>query len=265
MIIKQFKIAPIAMSPDAIAYTINKYTKHKSRVSDTISDNDDIIHFHNKYIQTDKKCLIQYHSEPAKTDRSFPGVKLVIDQYHSTLPEYKTCIPVRNIINFENYPMPAHRKSIKVGYSPSITKKHNEWYNKGYSETVSILKKLGIKYDIITGVPLKECIKRKSRCNIIIDECVTDSFHRSGLEGLALGKLTICSLGDEVRGNIHKHSPIIPFFDIRIENLEEELYNIIKEGIDFIIHCGKKSREWMERYWHPRDIIKEYIDVYKSI
>ena len=39
----------------------------------------------------------------------------------------------------------------------------------------------------------------------------------------------------------------------------------IKKGREYIIEEGKKSREWMEKYWHPQDITNEFIDIYKNI
>lgn len=264
MKILHYKKTKIADAPDELAKAIRRYTKHEAFVSDNPACDCDIIHFHNHYFRTDKRCLIQYHSEPFRVDRTFKGTSLVLDQYHSTLKEYAHCLPVRNVINYEDYEINYIKDKIKIGYSPSVTRNVNQYYDKGYAQTVSIIKKMGVEYDIITGVSLEECINRKTECNIIIDECVTNSFHRSGLEGLGLGKLTICSLGDRVIDNIKKYSSIVPFHNIWINELEEGLKNIINEGINYIIYQGFKSRQWMEMYWSPKDIVKEYINIYKG-
>lgn len=232
----------------------------------------DIVHFHNRFFDIEGKQLIQYHSEPSKAEHEYSHKKIVLAQYHATLPEYQGCHKVRNVINFETeLYKPRYARNIKIGFSPSITKTENEYYTKAYSETKEVLKKIkercGIKYDIITGVPLDECIKRKSRCSIIIDECATGSYHRSGLEGLALGKLTICSMSPEVE-NILKWSSgsnTNPFENIWIDDLYDSLLGIITKGLDYIIKKGKQNRAWMQEFWHPKNIIKEYIKIYEEL
>ena len=135
---------------------------------------------------------------------------------------------------------------------------------------IEILKKVSklknVECDIITNETLNECIKRKAKCNIIIDECVTESYHRSGLEGLALGKMTICSFGNKVE-NIIKETcgcDKIPFENIWIDSLENNLLKIINLGSDFINNKGIENRLWMEKYWNPLDITNEYINYYKE-
>ena len=200
---------------------------------------------------------------------------MVVGQYQATLPEYKGFKIVRNIIDFYtdyyNVKKNNHNNKIRIGFSPSNVKKRSKWETKGLGQTSKILKKLenrfsNIEVDIITNIPLGECIKRKSNCDIIIDECVTSSFHRSGLEGLALGKLTICSLDSKVINILQKvsKSKIIPFDNIWIENLEEELIKITKKGKEYINKIGLRNRQWMEKYWNPKDIVIEYIEFYKK-
>ena len=201
--------------------------------------------------------------------------QMVIGQYQATLKEYENYKIVRNIIDFNRkiYNIKyASTNEIKIGYSPSVTKKsdRSNWETKGFNRTIKIIKKLAklknIKYDIITNVSLEECIERKSKCNIIIDECVTESYHRSGLEGLALGKMTICSLGNKVENIIKETCACdkIPFENIWIDSLENNLLKIINLGSDFINNKGRENRLWMEKYWNPLDITNEYINYYKE-
>lgn len=201
---------------------------------------------------------------------------MVIGQYQATLKAYQNYKVVRNIIDFNDKvfnEQHASNSEIKIGYSPTVTKKRTRsiWENKGYQKTIEIIKKIAkyrnIKYDIIIDVPHTECIQRKSQCNILIDECVTHSYHKCALEGLALGKLTICSLGTEVQNILKKltHCCNIPFENIWIESLEAELMRIIDSGSDAINERGKQNRVWMEKYWHPIAITHEYINLYEEL
>jgi len=272
-----YKATKIAEAPDELAKCINKYSTHKAFVSrgniNTL-DRVNVVHYHNKWKRTvSKPSVIQYHSEPNKVNHNFNGKKLVVAQYHATLPQYKDCKPMRNIIDFEDDGLYKYKEisKIKIGFSPSIKVRLSEWYDKGYEETKEILERLAnkysIEYDIITEVSLSDAIKRKSECSIVIDECVTSSYHRSSLEGLALGKLTICSIGDSVQGIVYKTSgSYLPIENISIDDLYNYIAYLIEcIGIKEINKKGKENRDWMFNYWHPKNIVSEYIKVYEEV
>jgi len=284
MIIAHYKKTRIADAPDELSNAINKYTDHKSFVfGDTINITRrpvDIVHNHNKsyrgaLLKPHTKSLIQYHSEPYMVELKFPGKKLVIAQYHATLHPFSNCTIVRNIIDY-NQPLYQYKEiknKICIGFSPSRKNKFGDWHDKGYDRTVNILNKISsmfdnVSVDIITDVPLTECIRRKSNCNIIIDECVTSSYHRSGLEGLALGKLTICSLDNKVEDVLKKASGATssPFANVWIDDLENELIKIIEfGGIEYINKKGQESLLWMQKYWKPEIIVSEFLKIYEEI
>jgi hypothetical protein len=276
----------IADAPSELAKAINRFnSKYRCYVigkganTRNLPKATDILHAHNKIplkgIRV-SKTLVQYHSEPYQVDLRSPArTRLVIAQYHATLPQYANCKIVRNVIDFTTpqYNLNPVQEKIRIGFSPSRTQKMGQWHDKGYSQTVNVLNSIKQIYgdlvdiDIIRGVSLEECIRRKARCNIIIDECVTASYHRSGLEGLALGKLTICSLSPEVERVFLAScgAPNSPFVNVWIKSLELELCKIIDCGIDYIIECGTQNREWMTRYWHPQTIVNEYVKIYDTL
>ena len=175
------KMTPIAGAPDLIASCINRYTDNSCRLwySHHGHDGDlapyheeraDLLHFHNMYKNTIKPSVIQYHSEPllAMNEGTNKGLslnppstckKLVVAQYHAGLDVYKTCVPVRNIIDFEHelYTPKAITDKIRIGYSPSITENgFGIWHYKGFRQTDWVLKFLSkripnVEFDIITG------------------------------------------------------------------------------------------------------------------
>lgn len=280
MVIAHYKPTAIAKAPEAISDIINKYTNHSSYVigysypKKTLIPKTDIVHNHNRLIETDKKCVIQFHSEPFRGELNAPYPKLVIAQYHATLPEYRNCKIVRNPVDLYDLQfIPKYQSDvIRIGYSPSTLKPETIWADKGYIETVPILKELKniykdkIEIDIIINVPLDECLKRKSLCNIFIDEVKTPSYHRSGLESLAMGIATICSIGDQVEKVLLSSSGANnnPFISVYAQDLKSKLIELIESGLGSIMNIGYDNRIWMEKHWDPAVIADEYIKIYEN-
>ena len=79
--------------------------------------------------------------------------------------------------------------------------------------------------------------------------------------------MTICSLDDKVSRTLKETSgsDTIPFENIWIKNLENELIKLINLGSDHIHSKGRKNRAWMEKYWNPINIVNEYIEYYKTL
>lgn len=281
MIIGHYKKTPIAQAPEAISQVINKYTNHYSYVTGysypvgKIIPKTDLIHQHNVDTVNHSKKIIQYHSEPFRVDLSTKITKLVIAQYHATLPEYQDCLIVRNPIDIydEKFFPQYQQDKIRIGYSPSTKKPQSAWADKGYTETTTILNEIKAIYkdkvdiDIITDVNLEECLKRKSLSNIFIDEVKTPSYHRSGLEALAMGITTICSVGKDVEKLLlsSSGSQKMPFKNVYLAELKNFLIKLIAVGLDSILEDGYQSRLWMEKFWNPRVISQEYIYIYESI
>lgn len=266
----------LANAPKSLADSINKYTNIKCDINNKPIPGYHIIHFHNIYIPCKhSKTLLHYHSEPTRVSLKkhfednplFPENKVVISQYHATLEDFSDCFVVKNLLEFDTELYKIKRNTnttIRVGYSPSITQKANEYYNKGFQETIEIFKKVAskrkIEFDVIHQVSYEECIRRKSLCDIIIDECVTGSYHRSGLEGLALGKVAVCWMKEDVE----KLIPGIPFENIHISDLEEWLMNLPEDKKD-LHEKGLQNRIWMNNNWYPKKIVEEYVSIYDKI
>lgn len=281
MTIQHFKRSDIAMAPDELSKCINKYTEHSSFVSqrNLKPGKFDLVHFHNKVWQHrmtpwGKPSLIQFHSEPRLTDYDYyTGVSLVVAQYQATLPEYSHAYPIRNIIDFVDNPQYGFREvpTIRIAYSPSSSLKKSKWADKGYTETVGILNRLkevhpAITIDVISGTTLEDSIARKAKASIVIDECVTGSYHRSALEGLALGKVTIAHLNPDVEAMFKKvsGSDFVPIRNVKIEGLYSELERLIRmDDYMKLVEEGRRNREWMYNHWHPKAIVDEYVSFYK--
>ncbi len=198
--------------------------------------------------------------------QGFPGV--VVGQYQATLPEFKNWAIVPNPIPFweAEYKPESKPDEITICYTPfgkheRYAREHKlYWHSKGYKTTMRILEKLSkrfpVKLEVVANrqVSHAESLAMKRRAHIVIDECVTGSYHRNSLEGLAAGCAVVNGLGilpkvaDVLRFCVGGDAEI-PFDAATLENLEEVLIGLIESGKGALIQKGLKNRAWLEENW----------------
>jgi hypothetical protein len=133
------------------------------------------------------------------------------------------------------------------------------WHGKGYQTTTRVLRALeerrGVRLQTIGHAQVSHAaaLAMKRNAHIVIDECVTGSYHRNSLEGLALGCVVINGLG--LRPPINEVLQTCaggadsPFVFARLETLEEELERLIALGPAVLAERGMASRQWMKQHW----------------
>jgi GT2 family glycosyltransferase len=203
---------------------------------------------------------------PAFVSRGMPGV--VIGQYQATLPEFKGWTVVPNPVPLweEAFQPGIKNEVVTICYTPAVKNEqfprgqNQYWHSKGYDTTMRILEMLearyGVRLLVIRGgqVSHAEALAMKRQAHIVIDECVTGSYHRNSLEGLAAGCVVvngvgllpgvmdaICRCVGEEIGN--------PFNFASLQTLEEVLQGLIQRGPEELAAQGALNRQWMERHW----------------
>lgn len=197
--------------------------------------------------------------------RGMPGV--VVGQYQATLPEFSGWASVANPIpEWDQLHQPtAKNKSLTICYTPSG--KHERypqnhrlyWHSKGYDSTMAILERLAKRFALTLNVirdkqlSHEQVLRMKQQAHIVIDECVTGSYHRNSLEGLACGCVVINGMDAKVEKALQDcvglDSVENPFVTCTLEKLEQTLTDLIQLGSDELILRGKKNRRWLEQYW----------------
>ena len=207
-----------------------------------------------------------WNVDPGFVQQGFPGV--VIGQYQATLPEFDGWPVVPNPVPlWEQAFQPGNKdQMVTICYTPSG--KHEQyppehrlcWHSEGYDTTMRILDKLAGRYplrlEVIRDrqVPHAEALAMKRRAHIVIDECVTGSYHRNSLEGLAAGCVVVNAVGrlPGVAGAFRQcvgDEISRPFTYASLETLEEVLTGLIERGPEDLAAQGASNREWMERHW----------------
>jgi ADP-heptose:LPS heptosyltransferase/glycosyltransferase involved in cell wall biosynthesis/SAM-dependent methyltransferase len=217
-----------------------------------------------------KPILTLAHNYAWNVDKHFveqgmPG--LVVGQYQATLPEFSGWVAVPNPVPiWEDAFTPGGKGDVvTIAYTPSgrherYPEDHRLfWHGKGYETTMRTLDALARRHRIdIIAVRDKQmshpdALAAKRRAHIIIDECVTGSYHRNSLEGLAAGCVVINGVGlrppiRDVLSTCAGGAPS-PFVYATLDTLESELERLIALGPGVLSERGATARQWMEQHW----------------
>ncbi len=197
--------------------------------------------------------------------QGFPGV--VVGQYQATLAEFKGWSVVPNPVPlWEPQFQPGDKgEAVTVCYTPSG--KHERyapghrlyWHSKGYDTTMRVLDRLAARYPVRLEVirdrqvSHAESLAMKRRSHVVIDECVTGSYHRNSLEGLSAGCVVVNGVGllAAVREvfRLCSGDDANPFVFAEPRSLEGALTALVERGAAALAADGALSRLWMERRW----------------
>jgi hypothetical protein len=199
--------------------------------------------------------------------RGLPGV--VVAQYQATLPEFAGWDVVPNPVPLWEPEHAAGAKSdqIHIAYTPSgrherYAASHRlYWHGKGWDSTMAVLHRLAglpevrIETTEHGQISHEQSLAMKRRAHIVIDECVTGSYHRNSLEGLAAGAVVINGVGllPGVEQALRVCAPdagALPFVFSTLDDLEQTLRGLIDRGAAALVADGRRNRAWMERHWN---------------
>lgn len=206
-----------------------------------------------------------WNVDTSHVQQKLPGV--VVGQYQATLPDFHGWQVVPNPVPLwdGNFQPGSKHPEITICYTPSG--KHERypadhrlyWHSKGYATTMRILdrlaRRLPIRLETLNGqqVSHAKSMAMKQRSHIVIDECVTGSYHRNSLEGLAAGCVVVNALGHlPAVKDVFRYcsgSDQVPFVYATLESLEQVLEQLIERGIDELTAEGARNRAWMEKHW----------------
>ena len=284
----------IAHAPEYTRRVIDQYTEHTAVMGWKDRIKADFYHCHNRMPywllemirrdpQTINRVCMQFHSPPQHVKDGLQHVKkigtsrcLVVAQRHVTLPAYRGFYLCRNPIDIYEKALlqkPFPTDKVRVVYTPSNITASNQWWSKGYEETMPILKRLKARYPkrfdykFLHGRPLGEVFRAKAWGNVVIGEVTNGSYSRSGMEGLSMGRLAYAWMLPYVE-EVFKRvsgSDEIPFELTGALELEPALARLVEKGPQSFEEAADSKRKWMETYWNPVHIAEEYVGHYKRI
>lgn len=230
-------------------------------------------HFHST---PDLIARFAKQSEQAVLDCQIP--KLVIAQYPERFFANAKLVP--NIVFPEalvDEEEGATVDAVRIGYAPSRfnSARASRWDTKGYPETIKVLKALAraarargvrVEIDVIEQVSHHECMARKARCHVVIDDLATGSYHLNTLESLAQGSACLTFMDrrtqQAVTDLIGRND--FPAVVVGLEHAEAVLLDLVLNP-QITIEIGRQSRAWMQAHWNPFAMARHFLDAYAHV
>jgi hypothetical protein len=175
---------------------------------------------------------------------------------------------VPNIISTEDEihtPLPwKNRTKVLVAFSPS-TIKATAVNRKGVQEVEHACKDT-FELELIFSCTFEECMRRKRRAQLGIDEVVSPLYHRSGLEFLSQGTPCICSYDDFTASCLKEAvgSDTVPFINSSPTTLRDTIRRYMGLPDDVKEQQGKEARAWIDKYYNPRRLLERHVEIWKS-
>jgi len=225
-----------------------------------------ILHIHNepfplpKIYLKKKKIVVQVHSVPRRSSytdlAALSSCQCTLEQPLQE-KEYKGLIPLPNLIDpFTYQPIPKARPDGKpiVVFAPT-----NRWPNhvagsKAKDAVIQIMKKLQdrLTLDIFSTLNYEENLARKQRADILIDDVVGETFHRTALEASCFASAVLTS---------HKNGA---WMYTTLDNLESNLIKLSND-MELIAKLQVCSRAWLLKEWHPAAKSQAFVKVYEQV
>ena len=223
----------------------------------------DIIHIHCDHPFNDedligKKIIVQHHSVPKRGTyemyRKLGGTYYTVSQPW-LMREYPDLPDLPNLLDVEQY-IPVERKHEKpvVAFAPSNNWMLGQVGSRAKAQVDDILKSFGDKIETRSymGVPYLRNLEMKQTSDILIDDVVSDTFHKTTLEGCCYGLAILTSW--ESQGWQYAN----------LSSLPDTLRELVEDRAK-LEASQRQSREWILNEWHPRDLSKEYVEAYSKL
>ncbi len=135
---------------------------------------------------------------------------------------------------------------------------------KGTPYVIKVIEELKDKYDfdfkLVQGTSHLEAKKIYEMADIIIDQLLTGTYGLLAIEAMAMGKVVICWISEDMKNN---YSDELPIISANPDTLKEKLEYIIKNK-DMLEEVGKRSRQFVEKYHNSEMIVKDLLKLYNS-
>lgn len=178
-------------------------------------------------------------------------------------------VPAYQPIAYQGIKFEKPVNKIVICHSPQ-SKKYKENI-KGSIEIEKAINELSklyyVEYEVLRGLDYNECIKRKSKAHVFIDQLVKGNNHinqkrfgeisykgglgKSGIEAMYLGCCTITTMDEPITEPYFPPPPVIlTTFDTFVNDLERVVVDT-----EYRMATAAKQSEWVKKYCSPEFVI----------
>ena len=217
-----------------------------------------------------------YSTEPFRWVEKKPSRhrSTVVAQYQARFAEYldvlPNCIPIDDPMFM---PGPKDPDKINIVYSPT-SRAEEGWSNKGFQKAMLAFRRIlgdmeyreKVNIYLLENQDFETVMAARRRAHIVIDECVTGSYHSTTLEGLSCGAATICWMDPDTQNavnRLYRKPTRLP----AINTIEEKLYNTLVSLIEnpfYLRSVMESSRSWMEKNYSEQWQAEMWIQWHKN-
>lgn len=230
-------------------------------------------HFHST-----PELIARFNKQPEQAVLDCPIPKLVIAQYPERFFPNAKLVP--NIVLPDASDAAAIRtatSTIRIGYAPSRfnSARVSRWDTKGYPETRKMLKSLErnaracgarVEIDVIEQVSHLECMARKARCQVVIDDLATGSYHLNTLESLAQGAACVTFMDRRTQQAVADliGRSDFPAIVVGLEHAQAVLMDLVLNP-QTTVAIGRQAQDWMLQHWSPYAMARHFLDAYHTV
>lgn len=227
-----------------------------------VINNADVIHIQNGVHPTmepylgNKPYLCQWHSVPQQA--AFYKYKSVCKHQYTIMQPLQLnayglpALP--NMMDPEEYKAPGDKENTYpvVVYAPT-----NDWPkqmigSKGKADVEKILRSMsGFNRVVFSNDNYEYNLKRKSYGDILIDDVVAPTFHKTTLEGCCFGLAVITGALNQ------------KWCTADLGSLSEELNKLVSDR-EYLLAKQASCRNFIEVDYHPRNLVAIYVEAYKK-
>ncbi|WP_274363644.1 glycosyltransferase [Paenibacillus thermotolerans] len=136
---------------------------------------------------------------------------------------------------------------------------------KGTEEIIKVVKALQqeIKFDfkLVELSTRSETLNWFQKADIIIDQILCGAYGNVSVEGMALGKPVVCYLRQDIQTRLPRELPII---SANPDTLYGKLKYLVQHS-EYRRQKGKEGRAYVEKYHESSRVIRDLIDIYRSL
>lgn len=157
-----------------------------------------------------------------------------------------------------SYPSIENKKPLLIHAPTNREFKGSDYIEKAIKK---LKKSKSFTFKVIEKKSHKEALEMYMKSDIIIDQILCGTYGMLAVEAMAMGKVVVGYIRDDVRKQLPHELPIVTASP-------KNIYKVLSELISNPQKChelGQKGRKYVEEYHDAEKVVKQLISIYKQI